>query len=90
MARNKDYEATIKKYKVSYQQIYSGVRKFEGLGIDGLQDSRGKSKEWEQLNELELLKLENKSLKERNEFLDMQNAFGKKLEELEQRDGRFR
>lgn len=44
IARNKDYEATMIKYKVSYQQIYSWVRKYEKFGTDGLHDGRGRNK----------------------------------------------
>ncbi len=40
----KDYPATIEKYGVSYQQLYSWVRKYEEIGIDGLCDGRGRTK----------------------------------------------
>ena len=40
----KDYRLTIEKYGVSYQQIYSWMRKYEEKGVDGLNDRRGKSK----------------------------------------------
>jgi len=59
-------------------------------GADGLRDGRGRNKEPDELNEVEKLRLEIMKLKARNEFLEMQDVFGKKLEELERRYGRFR
>ena len=41
---DKDYRLTIEKYGVSYQQIYSWIRKYEEKGVDGLNDRRGKPK----------------------------------------------
>jgi len=92
IARNKDYKTAMEKFEVSYPQLYSWVKKYVQEGQDGLQDRRGKNteKEESQLSEIEKLKLENKKLKERNEFLEMQDDFGKKLKELEHRYGRFR
>lgn len=65
---------------------------YEKDGREGLQDKRGKNSEKKEveLTELEQLKLDNKRLQERIEYLEMQDAFGKKLKELEQRYGRFR
>ncbi|WP_304180490.1 transposase [Leptotrichia trevisanii] len=39
---NYDYNLTIKKFGVSYQQIYSWVKKYEKGGVDALIDNRGK------------------------------------------------
>ncbi len=44
IAKGKDYGAAIQKYGVSYQQIYSWVRKYEVKGVEGLIDKRGKRK----------------------------------------------
>jgi transposase len=92
IARGKDYKTAMEKYEVSYTQIYQWVKKYEEEGQGGLQDLRGKTveKDEEQLDELSKMKLEIKRLKARNEYLEMQDAFGKKLKELEQRYGRFR
>lgn len=90
IARDNDYQATMEKYKVSYQQVYSWVKKYEAHGMDGLQDGRGKNKEKVELSELELLRLENKQLKERNEYLEIKDAIEKKLIELKHRYGRSR
>lgn len=85
VANRKNYALTMEKYKVSYQQIYSWVRKFEAKGIDGLIDNRGKSKPETELTELERLKLENKMLAARNAELEMENNIIKKLQEVERR-----
>ena len=42
LAHEKDYQGAVEKYGVSYQQIYSWVRKFEKDGSNGLLDRRGK------------------------------------------------
>lgn len=83
----KDYPLTISTYGVSYQQIYSWVRKYESKGIDGLSDGRGRTKPEEEMTETEKLKAENKMLQSRLTDKEMELAFIKKLKELE-RGGR--
>ena len=39
---NYDYNLTIRKFGISYQQIYSWVKKYENGGVDALTDNRGK------------------------------------------------
>lgn len=80
----------MEKYDVSYQQLYSWVKKYEQSGVEGLKDGRGRNKEPEELSETEQLKLRIKELEARNDFLEMQDAFAKKLKELEHRYGRSR
>lgn len=41
IAHGKDYQAAMERYGVSYQQVYSWVRKFEKDGSQGLEDRRG-------------------------------------------------
>lgn len=50
----KDYGLTVETYKVSYQQIYSWVKKYEEKGVNGLTDRRGKAKPESELTEEEL------------------------------------
>lgn len=83
IANSKDYDATIQKYKVSYQQIYSWVRKYEKNGVDGLIDRRGKRKPLEEMSEVERLQAENKMLKAENKQKEMEIAVLKKLQEIE-------
>ncbi|MBC1403231.1 helix-turn-helix domain-containing protein [Listeria booriae] len=89
MARNKDYQAGIQKYGVSYQQIYSWVKKYESQGAEGLQDFRGKRREKEGLSEMEQLRLENKYLKERMKFLEMEQDIVKKLQAFQCKSNHF-
>lgn len=46
LAHEKDYQGAVEKYGVSYQQVYSWVRKFEKEGSHGLLDRRGKGLEY--------------------------------------------
>lgn len=54
----KDYGLTVETYKVSYQQIYSWVKKYEEKGVNGLTDRRGKAKPENELTEEERLLLQ--------------------------------
>ena len=79
---NKDYGLTVETYKVSYQQIYAWVRKYEEGGVDKLKDNRGRTKPAEEMTEIEKLKAEMKILEAKNRQLEIENAFIKKLREL--------
>ncbi|ACB61732.1 transposase IS3/IS911 family protein [Exiguobacterium sibiricum 255-15] len=81
----KDYQRIMETHRVSYQQIYSWVRKFEKDGIDSLIDRRGRQKPVEELTGTERFALELKRLERENERLRMENDFLKKLEEIERR-----
>lgn len=83
----KDYPATIEKYGVSYQQIYSWVRKYEEIGIDGLRDGRGRTKPIEEMTDVEKLQAENRLLKAQLRDKEVEMLLLKKLQELE-RGGR--
>jgi transposase len=82
-----DYTAAVEKYGVSYQQIYSWVRKYNENGAEGLVDKRGKRKSESEMTELEKLRAENRLLEARNRRLELECAVLKKLEEIE---GRWR
>jgi transposase len=85
IASGKDYAATIEKYGVSYNQIYSWVAKYEEKGKDGLSDKRGKRKQLDDMSELERLKAENKRLKAEKEDKELEILVLKKLQEIERR-----
>lgn len=87
IAKGKNYGAAIEKYRVSYQQIYSWVCKYEEKGIDGLIDKRGKRKPLNEMTEMERLRAENKILKAENKQKEMEIAVLKKLAEIERRRG---
>jgi transposase len=87
IANGKDYGAAIKKYGVSYQQIYSWVSKYEEKGVNGLLDKRGKRKSLDEMTEVERLQAENKMLKAENKQKEMEIAVLKKVQEIERGRG---
>ena len=78
----KDYALTVETYQVSYQQIYSWVRKYEASGVEGLVDRRGKTKPEDELTEAERLRQENRMLQAKLKDKEMEIALLKKLREL--------
>lgn len=88
IANDLDYQKAIEKYGVSYQQVYAWVRKYQAGSEDALRDNRGRKKPVEELDEHERLKLRIKELEARNEYLEMENAFAKKLAEIKRRKPR--
>ena len=78
----KDYPLTIRTYGVSYQQIYTWVRKYEEKGLDGLRDGRGRAKPADEMSAEERLRMENKILKAQLKDAEMENKLLKKLREL--------
>ena len=85
IANSRDYHATIERYQISYQQIYSWMRKYDEGGIDALVDRRGKSKPENELTDMDRLRIENKMLEAKNVELEMEIRLLKKLQELEGR-----
>jgi transposase-like protein len=81
----KDYQKAAETYEVSYQQVYQWVKKYENGGDEALKDKRGKNKVEAELSPDEKIKLEMKRLERENERLRAENAFLKKLEEIERR-----
>ena len=81
-----DGETAIK-YSVSYQQVYTWVKKFRKLGEAGLEDRRGKRiAAQEPRTELEEMKIKMAQLEHENYMLRMERDLLKKLDELERRD----
>lgn len=78
---NYNYAYIIDKYNVSYNQIYTWVKKYNRYGEKGLVDNRGKVKAV--LSEEDKLNAKIKLLESENKRLQMENDFIKKLEELE-------
>ncbi|WP_437132847.1 IS3 family transposase [Streptococcus suis] len=80
LAHEKDYQGAVEKYGVSYQQVYSWVRKFEKDGSNGLLDRRGKGLESKpNLTSEEELRLKIKQQEERIKYLEMENGLPKKV-----------
>ena len=83
IANNKDYGLAIETHGVSYQQIYSWVKKYETGGVDALSDRRGKRKDKASMSEIEKLRAQLKLKEAENLRLQMENELLKKLEALE-------
>ena len=89
IANELDYQKAMKKFGVSYSQVYSWVRKYRAHGQAGLADRRGKSlASKSQLSEKEAQELRIKELEARNQYLEVENDLLKKLKEIERRTGR--
>lgn len=85
LENGKDYQKAAETYQVSYQQVYQWVKKYEDGGEEALRDKRGRKKEEVELSPEQKMKLEMKRLASENERLRAENAFLKKLEEIERR-----
>lgn len=82
-----NYGETAIKYNVSYQQVYTWVKKFSQLGEDGLEDRRGKRiQKQEARSEIEELKIKMAKLEHELYMTKMERDLLKKLEELERGD----
>lgn len=64
-----NYAQTAEHFKVSYQQVYQWVHKYQASGVNGFMGRRGRTKPVEELSDIERLKaLENKFLKKVDEI----------------------
>lgn len=89
LANDKDYQTAVRKYGVSYSQVYSWVRKYERDGREALVDHRGHQMQKPALAKLskeEQLERRIKELEARNQDLAAENFFLKKLSALEDED----
>ena len=80
---NRNYKETASVYDVSYNQVYSWVKKYDAQGEEGLTDKRGHHKTDEKADELERLRRENVRLKRQLEEKDMLAELLKKVQEFE-------
>lgn len=86
IASGNNYGEVAIKYNVSYQQVYTWVKKMQEHGDTGLDDRRGHhTPPHEPQTEEEKLKAEVEQLKKANYLLQMELDFRKKLEEVEGR-----
>ena len=75
------------KYQVSYQNVYTWVKKYRELGEAGLEDRRGqRTAQQEPRTEEERLRIENAQLKHELYLARMERDLLKKLEEIERRE----
>ena len=87
ISNGRDYGQVIEKHKVSYQQVYTWVRKYEERGVDGLSDRRGKRKDESDMTEIEKLRAELKLTQAKLKRAEIENDLLKKVEEIERRRG---
>ena len=87
MENGSNYGETALKYNVSYQQVYTWVKKFKAQGEAGLEDRRGKriATQTARTPEEEL-KIRIAQLEHENYMLKMERDLLKKLEEIERSD----
>lgn len=85
IANANDYNLTSNKYDVSYQQVYTWMKKYKKDGYNALVDRRGRHKRIEELSESDKTTAHLKLLKAENKRLKMENDFLKKLKEIERR-----
>jgi transposase-like protein len=83
IAHGKDYKGTAALYDVSYNQVYTWVKKYLESGEAGLTDRRGKHKTDDEVDELERLRREILRLKRQLEERDMAVELLKKVKEFE-------
>ena len=75
------------KYNVSYQQVYSWVKRFKDLGEAGLEDRRGRRKvDQEPRSEVEELKIKMAQLEHELYMTKMERDLIKKVKELERKE----
>lgn len=82
---NNDYKGAAEKYDVSYNQVFSWVKKYKNDGEQALSDKRGHRKSDEEISELERLRRENARLKHQLEEEKMSVELLKKVKEFERR-----
>jgi transposase-like protein len=87
LENGKDYGAMALKYNVSYQQVYTWVKKYSELGEAGLEDRRGqRAAQQEPRTKEEELQAEIARLKHELYMTKMERDLLKKVKELERRD----
>lgn len=87
-----DYQGATIQFNVSYQRVYSWVRKYHEAADswEALKDNRGHrkpQKALEEMTEKERLEAEIKRLKKINREMELEIAFAKKLVEIRNRGG---
>jgi transposase len=80
-----NYAAAAEEYQVSYQQVYQWISKYKSIGVEGLVDKRGRNKPESEMSGLDKLRAENKLLQAEKRKVELENAFLKKLDEIERR-----
>lgn len=74
---------TAEKFQLPYHTVYQWIKKYQAYGPDGLADGRGRGKSVSVQTDEEKVQAENRRLKVRNDWLEMENAVLKKHQEIE-------
>jgi len=82
---NTNYQMTSNRFQVSYQQVYTWMKKYKDHGYEALLDRRGKPKNPEEMSEAEKSDVQFRHLEAEIKRLKMENDFLKKLSEVERR-----
>ena len=85
LEHDRNYKETASNYDVSYNQVYTWVKKYDIKGKAGLLDKRGQHKSDDEVDELEKLRRENFRLKRQLEEKDMVVELLKKVKEFERK-----
>lgn len=85
LANDRNYELSARTHSVSYQQVYSWVKKYDAYGLDGLLDGRGRHRDPARMDPLERAEYENKILQDKITRLETEVLALKKLRDLERR-----
>lgn len=85
LAHGTNYRLAAEQYAVSYQQVFYWVKKYNRMGIDGLEDRRGKVKPMYDMSELEFYKHKVRELEAKIYEREMENDVLKKLSEVKGR-----
>lgn len=85
LEHDRNYKETASNYDVSYNQVYTWVKKYDIKGEAGLLDKRGQHKSDDEVDELEKLRRENFRLKRQLEEKDMVVELLKKVKEFERK-----
>ena len=83
LSHNRNYKETASLFEVSYNQVYSWVKKYDTNGVEGLSDKRGIHKPDNEVDELERLKRENLRLQRQLKEKDMLVELLKKMKDFE-------
>ncbi|WP_339192793.1 IS3 family transposase [Paenibacillus sp. FSL E2-0230] len=79
LSNGEDYAKAASHFHVSYQQVYSWVKKYEAGGEEALRDGRGRTKAPEELTEADRHKLAMQKLEYENARLRAEKCFSKKV-----------
>ena len=87
LANDKNYGAMALKYNCSYQQVRNWVKRYEEMGLSGLEDRRGRRAGTQPARTHEEgMRDKIAELERRNRDLQIENDLLKKVRELEMRD----